>query len=401
MFEKQQSYLLYGNRFCGIEHTTKQGMDIIYAMGLKRSKNELNTTQILNANSVETIAAQLSKHQHAVLIINNDKVLHKTLEGNFGDAQKAVYKAYPNINLNDFYYEVLSEADTNFVALCRRDYIDSLISEYKTQKIYIINVTLGNHASANLKPFTNSENLLTSNALVMQNGQGITQIEALDPDTTNYNINGIEVSNTELLSFSGALQAILKTNPTDTNFSEEKTRLENEFKDVRFFSQFLKFGGLFILILLLINFFVFNYYFNQVSDLNQLSEINASTKQKITALNEVVTKKQKTVDDLLKNNGSKSSYYANDIMHSLPESIRLSELNYQPLLKRIKVDKPVELDSDKLIISGSSNDSEAFTQWISQLEKMDWVNQVVTEHYGTSSSKNANFTINITIADAK
>ena len=137
MFERLKSYLLYGNRFCGIEHTTKDGVSIIYAMGLKHSKKELNTTQTFSGHSIEAISEQLPKHQHAVLIINNDKVLHKTLKGNFANAQKIVYKAYPNINLNDFYYEVLSENDTHFTALCRKDYIASLIDSYKNKKIYM------------------------------------------------------------------------------------------------------------------------------------------------------------------------------------------------------------------------------------------------------------------------
>ena len=154
----------------------------------------------------------------------------------------------------------------------------------------------------------------------------------------NYDVNGSSVSNDQLLSFSGALQPILKNISTNTNFSIEKRRLEDSYKQTRFFNLFIKFGGLFVLGLLLINFFFFNHYFDSVNELEQVSEINQVTKNQIIILNETVSKKQKMVDDLLKSNGSKSSFYSHTIIQSLPKTILLSDYHYQPLLRRIKED---------------------------------------------------------------
>ena len=105
--------------------------------------------------------------------------------------------------------------------------------------------------------------------------------------------------------------------------------------------------------------------------------------------------KQKMVDDLLKTNESKSSFYVNEIIHSLPTTVLLKELDYQPLQKRIKADKKIELDENTIVISGSSNSSEIFSNWISQLGKMEWVFKVDIINYGLDSKTVSDFTIKI------
>ena len=213
----------------------------------------------------------------------------------------------------------------------------------------------------------------------------------------NYDVNGSSVSNDQLLSFSGALQPILKNISTNTNFSIEKRRLEDSYKQTRFFNLFIKFGGLFVLGLLLINFFFFNHYFDSVNELEQVSEINQVTKNQIIILNETVSKKQKMVDDLLKSNGSKSSFYSHTITQSLPKTILLSDYHYQPLLRRIKEDTSVEISEDIISVSGSSIKSTDFSEWINTLEKMEWIAKVAIVEYRNTSSKKSEFKISILI----
>lgn len=158
-------------------------------------------------------------------------------------------------------------------------------------------------------------------------------------------------------------------------------------------------GGLFILGLLLVNFFFFNHYFNKVAELSQLSQVNQSTKNQILKLDEVVSKKQKMVDDLLKSNGSKTSYYANEIMQGLPNSVLLKVFNYQPLLKRVKEGQDIQLKDRTIYIEGRSGDSQIYSDWISRLERKDWVSKVNILDYGQAASKVSDFKIEIVLTD--
>lgn len=400
MLNRLLTYLKYGNSFCGIEHSSKNGSDIIYGIQLKQSKGELNIESSFEEKTIEDASNKLAKNQNLTLVINNDKVLSKFIESDQQDTLKLVYKVFPNANLNDFYFEILSQKNNHFVSLCRKDYVDNIIKDYEKHKISVINFSLGNNLIKTITNFIKQEGeIFSSNSKIQLKNNHIVQIEKAEVITEDYVVNSLNIFNSHSLALSGALQPLLNNQTTLTNFSEEKNRLTNEFKQTRFFNQFLKLGGLFILGLLLVNFFFFNHYFNKVNELKQLSEINQTTKSQIIKLKESVSKKQKMVDDLLKSNGSKTSFYSNQIIKSLPFSILLSEFDYQPLLKRIKAEKEIELENNIITASGTSSDSKIFSSWVNQLEQQNWINKVDIIDYGSTSSNTSDFKIKIVLAD--
>ena len=245
--------------------------------------------------------------------------------------------------------------------------------------------------------FIQGSKIYSSNAEIIVQNKSILQIKKGSVSQENYDLNGISVNNQQLLSFSGALQTILKNNVSKTNFSSHKKHLIDAFRHTRFFNEFLKLGGLFILGVLLMNFMFFNHYFNNVNELKQVSEINQTTKNQIFILNESVSKKQKMVNDLLKSNASKSSFYSHTIIQSLPKTILLSAYNYQPLLRRIKEGTEIELNEHTILVSGTSNESAGFSEWVNRLEKINWIEKVSINDYRNTRSKRSEFKISISI----
>ncbi len=398
MLKAITTYLQFGNRFCGIEHATENGQEKLYVTLLKKTKKEVDIQSLFEASSIKNLSELLPKNQHAVLIINNESVLTKKIESDQTDDLKLVYKAFPNIRLEDFYYEVLIQKSIHFVSICRKTYIEELINEYKTQGISIIDVSLGNSIAFSITNYINSKTISTSNTNITVEDKNITTIEKVnDLQQVEYDINGIIVSNTQLLSFSGALNLVVNNYHPHTNFEVYKELILNNYNHSRFFSQFLKFGLSFLLGLLLINFFFFNHYYNSVNELQQTSQISQATKKKVLELNETVSKTQKMVDDMLQSSSSKSSFYVNEIIHSLPSSILLAELNYQPLLKRIKTEQAIENNINTIMISGTSNSSESFSKWIVNLDAIGWIEKVEILSYGDISKSKSDFSIKLNI----
>lgn len=398
MINKLTTYLQYGSRFCGIEHTTKKGAPIIISHILKKRKAEVVIENRFEADIVEKIAGTIPKKQHAVLVINNENVLFKTVTSEQNDNLKLVYKAFPNINLEEFYFEVSHQKNVHFISLCRKEYVDTLIEKYKDHGISIINISLGNSLVSFVLDFMSAENIFTSNSLITLDGNTIKQIERTEnTELKYYDINGLKASNEDVLSLSGALQAVLRINNRETNFETRKHSLLKTYGESRFFNQFLKFAGIFILILLSINFLFFNHYYNEVNVLKQSTQVNQNTRQKIISLSESVGKKQKMVDDILKSNASKSSFYANDIITSIPSSVLLTSLSYQPLNRRIKADKKIELRHNTIVIVGDSNDKVALSDWVDLLESKNWIKVAEITNYGDVSKSKSTFSLKIHI----
>lgn len=398
MVKQLKTYLKYGNLFCGIEHTVKKGQDLVYVTVLKKSKNAIDIEDVHQETSIENVISKLPKKQHVFLIINNDHILTKQITSSQSEPLKLIHAAFPNINLDDFYFEVVTQQQKHFVSICRKAHLDQLIATYQSNALHVINIALGNMIASSISQFINRETLITSNANTSIENGIINAIEKKEIEvSTDYDINGIRVDNNHILSLSGALGSILHNFYPVTNFDALKLSLKSEYNQSRFFTQFLKIGLIFLLISLLINFFVFNHYFNKVSTLQQTSQVNQSTKKKVLELNEAVSKSQKMVDDMLKSSSSKSSFYINIIIQSLPNSLLLSELNYQPLKKNIKSDKPIELDDNTIIISGESNNSDQFSTWIADLEAIEWIINIEVLNYKDTSKSVSVFSIKLNI----
>lgn len=400
MLKQLKTYLEYGNRFCGVEHTVRSSDNIIYATVLKKSKNTLDKENVFEEQSIEKICTKLSKKQAIHLIINNEQVLTKHIESKQNELAKLVYNAFPNINLDEFLYEVITNGNNHFIAICRKTYVEELITKYKENNCFVFNLSLGNNIVSTILPFFSHNSIISSNANILIENAFIKSIEKHEVENSiDYNINGLQINNNQLLSFSAALHGVLQKFNPQTNFEVLKQTLKKDFTQNRFYSQFLKFGLIFILSLLLFNFIFFNHYFNEVNTLQQTSQINQTTKQKILELNERVTKSQKTVEDMLKSSSSKSSFYVSSIIKGLPSTVLLTELNYQPVLKRIKAEQPINTDNNTIFISGESNSSDQFSKWIVNLESTDWIKKVEIQNYEDESKSLSNFSLKLTIAN--
>jgi hypothetical protein len=381
------TYLDFGNRYCGVEHTTTGNQEILYATVLRKAQKEVRLYQSFEVSSVQKLAKLLPKNQHIALVVNNEQVLTKAVETSQGDGLKLIHKAFPNIIVSDFYFEIVQQGSTSFISICRKSYIDHLIEEYYNQKLWVISFTLGNTMLSSTMSYMDVPKIYTSNAMILHDNEVITSmnpVESTEPHS--YNINGLNTTNLFVVSLSAALNGILNTYCSSHNFKEKNTNLIDNYKQHRFFNLFLRAGLVFVLGLLVINFLFFNFYFARVQVLEEASQFNQSAKSKMVRLNASVSKSQKMAEDMLRGNHSKTTFYMNALVHSLPRSILLSKMDYQPLKKHIKPDKPIELHQNTIIMSGKSNNSSEYSEWITDLERMDWIKSVEVLEYGDTKS---------------
>jgi hypothetical protein len=396
------THIKFNNHFCGVEHTNADNEEILYCSLLKKSKQEINISKTIEVKTIKGLSQELPKNQHVALIINNHQVLSKSIDSEQKDLLKLVHKAFPNINSNEFYIEAIQEDNRYFLSICRKDYVQNLIEQYATQKIWVIDIALGNNAIKTISSLVKNDSFYTSNSKLEKYQNQIMSIEKeLDLNKKLYDVNGLEISNQNLLAFSGALKIFLKEDKTLINYSDLKKELTDNFFHKRIFNLTLKTGGLFILGLLLVNFIFFNHYFNKSNELSALSEINQTKKNQILTLSEIVLKKQKLIDDLSKNNSSKSSHFINTIVMNLPETILLSQFNYQPLLKSIKADNQIDLKENTIEITGLSIDSEALSIWINHLEQINCIDKIDIIEYSFQTANSSSFTIAIKIINDK
>lgn len=396
MLPQLVSYGKFGNLFCGVEHTFINGQEKLNILILKKKKSEFLIEDSLESNTVTELSNQLQKEQHLFLIINNEKVLFKSLDGVY-NTQKAIAQAFPNLKVEDFYYEVYTNQNNTFIAICRKDYINNLIKEYHSHKLNVVDFSLGNLAVSQLTNFINEPTVETSNGTVSFANQKIKNIILSATDSsTPYTINGIEITKNTLLPLAGIITYYSNQKQSVSNFDTISNKLISNFKQKRIFDLGLKAGLATVFVLLLISFLFFSSYTSNINQLNAELELNKAHKKTLLKLSDDAHKKEQLVTSFSLTS-SKSSWFLDQLGSTIPTPILLSEIQYQPLVKNIKKEEGIKIQEQIIIIKGKSSISNVFSNWIKELEQKDWIEKVIILDYGTGKKTITEFELQIEI----
>ncbi len=394
MFDKLLTYAKFSSLFCGVEHTSKDGEEVINVLLLKKKKNEFLVEQSLKSNTAQELKEHIPKNQHLFLIVNTDQVLSKTLDGVYNE-QKAIAEAFPNLNSKDFYYEICNTSTNTFVSISRKEYIDDLLELYKTQVFNCIGFSLGNLAIAQLKNIADVNYLETSNSGVTFVENEIEAIKNVSfKNETEYNLNGLNLTNSSILPLAGIISYYTQQTFTDSNFSELSTVLFSDFIQQRIFKVGLTSGLTLLFISLLVSFLFFSSYNADINTISSELELNKTYKNSLLQVTDQVNKKERLVTDFSLSS-SKVSWYLDQLGCTLPSSITLTDLQYQPLEKSIKKEKQILTEENTILIKGVSTINENFSNWMNLLEKLDWIDKATIKDYGTDKKSTTEFELEL------
>lgn len=377
-------WLTYGNRFCAIEHSIDNS---IHVLQLTKKKGELTLLNQQSFSTFDAVADTLSDQKHAFLIVNNEQILSKSIDFKHATKEKIIKAAFPNVQLQDFYFEIFENEGLSTVAICRKKVIDDLIDQYREKGISIIHFSLGNLTIASLAPFVEQSQLQTSNAVISLKEHQIVSIEKKQVSSADYEINGLEVAHTHILALAGIIRyfsGALSDNPFQNS-------LFKEYRQKRFFTLGVRVALGFLFISLLCNFLLFSSFNNQVSTLTSELSMNESYKKQLIRLKEVVSRKEKLMENMQSASNSKVIWYVEQIAKTVPTTLSLSKLSYQPLQRSIREEKQLFFEEGQMFVSGRSKDDIDFTQWVRQLEQFPWVENISFLNYGSKKTKRTSF----------
>ena len=375
--------ILYGKKYAAVEHTDKGGFNFLQ---LTKKKSEFIVSEQKQTSSFTALIDTIKGRKHLFLIINDAQVLTKKVINSFSEEKSTIVRtAFPNITLSDFYIDVYTNKnDNSFVAIARKEYVDGLITKYIKEGISIIDFSLGNNAIKNLQNVIKNEQIYSSNAAISFDEKTLTEIKKETIINERYKINDLEVSNNEVLPLSGIIGYYTKESS-----SEVYEVLKEKYAQKRFFDVGLKVGLGFLLSILLINFFFFSSYREQVNKLTGELQLSETYKNQLNELHSEVTQKKRLVKSFNSASNSNVSKLIDELGLSVPNTILLTQLNYQPNKGIVKADKPLVFESYKIILKGTSKVDADFSEWIALLEKKDWVESVSIKEYGQGKKTNA------------
>lgn len=376
--------ILTGNKFIGIELFSIDNKERYAYLEVQRKKNSLEVNQQELYNNTDELKNQASKSP-AAIVINNQHVLQKEIAGTDSNDKKLLHKAFPNIRLEDFYYEISRLGIISLIAICRKSYVDEQI-EKLSKSFKITAVSLGVCSVVTISDFLKGETITTNTHTINFGSVDGVLVSGVD-GSNNYAINGLTVKSQWLLPFAAILAGILSAGATSGNITDVNATLLETFKQKSFFDKTLKFGVGLVLGLLLINFLLFSHYFKKANEIETTLSMNKVDIERIGKLKEQIKDKEQKLESFAVNTSSKSSLLINNIASLVPPSILLSELTYHPVEKRIKDDEQIQLQDSIIVISGQILSNEDFTDWVSKTESLEGIKNITITSFGKENNK--------------
>lgn len=389
-----------------VKFTSMEVMDF-YLVKLSKGDKGIKideTISIKDSNDLQLLVE--SKYPISLIItgkgISSKKITCKDSDG----FDVLLNKALPNAKLDDFILERSSiDADHSIVSIIRND-IFLMILEH------LSNLGISNFSSINIGPLVLNNliplviNELENGKLLIPNYEFEIENNAIfnlnsntEPSANTFNIGSEKVFDYSLLPIAASLDYFFPNQDIHSN-SDQINTIKSEFKEKEnfIFRSWTLLGS--ALIILLINFFVFNYYWQENNNMQGRIQANESAINKLTSLKNEYANKMEfiTANGLLQN--SKTSFFSDQLALDLSESIGLSNLQvYPPKVTKDSYELEIpEFDTKKIYVKGICTKSIELNFWIKKIQKYKWVKMVQLINYTQeSTSEKAKFFIEIVL----
>ena len=389
--------LLLGKHYIGVEHFTLNNEDKVSLLLVENKKEGLVIDKKDRVNYNGKIAEKWDAKLPFFLIINTNQVIQKEVTGTDPSDEKLLHKAFPNSNWEEFYFEIWRLKTKSVIAITRKSYLDEIVSNYEAQKISIAGISLGVCAIAEIVNYTEETEFCSNHQTISRQEQHQIVSSGLQDSTILYTINDLQIENRQLLAFSGILRMIMGGTANTGSVVSYSDELYDAYNQNVFFNKGLKVMVGILFVILLLNFLFFSHYYKLAQETSETLLVNQSSIEDVNQLKQRIIVKEEKVKNILGKTTSQSSLMINEIARKIPSSIVLAELAFNPLEKKVKLEEPILVKEKTIAISGTTIANEAFTRWVEEIEKLNWVDKVLITHFGKNEANETAFSIKLTL----
>lgn len=377
--------LLYGSKSLGLDICFGQGEKL--KINVVKTELKDNEIEVLSSEQYQSIEELLQldylKKIPSFVNFRGSGVLQKVIiSTDEEDSSSLLRQVLPNSKPNDFYVNYSKTLDKYWVAIVRKERVDSIVNDLSQKGVFILGVTIGYKNIAQLSyAFGVSSVSIGQDNLLMENQSiiAINQDEGVESggvllDQLNLNEDG-------LIAYTASINWYKGLSNLDESVSDFAQSSRIEFKYFRWFKSLLV-GALSILfIVLLFNFLYFQSKSKELAGIEtKLGNENALL-LKLNALESELKRSEAFFDATGLDANSNISFYADKLALTRLKGIRWDGLLINPPTKKVKKGNDVEFNKSIIQITGTSKSSKVLQDWIGVLENETWTKTVIVQEY--------------------
>ncbi|HTC00686.1 MAG TPA: hypothetical protein VK705_08390 [Ferruginibacter sp.] len=382
-------------RVNGVEIILLPNEDIIInAVTLKLENNKINKEQEVHAlSSYHALSQKLPVELPVALTIGGKGVLHKKIPLEELSANP-FENILPNANHNEFYMELIKFEKFASIYIIRKELLDKIIFDLNKVKFKILSVSLGAADINYLVPFLSFEehSVIKSDAysVSFNDKNQVIDVVVLPfnkeenySKKIEYRIADQYVYSSAVISFGAAMGLLVNGLDIHSNIENDNIKKERENYTYYKYYKAALWGMLSsIFVVLLINFFVYNYYFSK----NQEETISQGLTNEQTKNSERLQKEIDMKDEFLQQYGwtgsSKLSFYADRIAGLVPESVVLTDLSVYPVRTDFfSENNLITFAKDTIKITGTCDDPTELNKFENNLKNIEDFKNIKINNY--------------------
>lgn len=386
--------LLLGKKYIAQEIFSEGDTDLTATAEVTKKHSELSIEEIGIFHEPFEHLKDISRGQAICIAINTKQVIIKEVETADPSDSKLMHLAFPNTELDSFYYEIWRLGSKSVIAIARKEYVSKIIEPYEKAKRHIVSVNLGVCSIAQLGSLISSGEISTSRQEISLNSNKIVSQKIRTATSKRHTVNGIDIGDNFILGFSSVL-GLLVENSSRGSITALRAELTERYYQESFFSGFVKLALCFLLAVFLANFLLFSNYFEKDRLASEKIQLSDSSLKQTQELNKRISVKEKIAKDVLSSSSSKMAEAINSIVSNMPASILLSEMNLQPLENKPKADELIGFKNGIIQISGMTVNNDSVTSWIERIERLKITEKVIISGYGKNEEGETIFSLEI------
>jgi len=390
--------------YCSCIEILLQGENIRYRqIELNLAKGSISIIKKSETTEdLETILPKIKKLAPLILLVNGYGILHRSLNPISLSNQEIIAQVLPNANAKDFIIQKTENGKNLLVSIIRKKIIAEQIALFKSLEQWPVAIAVGNFHTKNIISFIeNTDRIATDFQLLAFNKEfGI--INSFEKKQTSSDLSpllkiGDDKIPASLMSAYAAAFCLLTGRIDDLAITKE---IKEEHLWANIFNKGKLVVGGVVAILLLLNTFFFYNFKDKKANLQRTLFTYQDQFSQLDSMRNSLSKQRSFLKNTRLNGFSKSSYYADQIGHSIPKGIALEELTIFPEKKQkkpLKKDKLVDYDFQKINIKGKSDNSIRYNDWITTLKVLPWITEVTHISYQELQKEIGKFETEITI----
>lgn len=391
---------LFGKQTFGVALDLKSGEDWqVDLVEIQRSRKEIKIVDKGDTTrTTEDLWAKLPAHAKISLNLLGAGILIK--EVSTDQLEHGIANILPNVKPEEFIFQTLNlKSDRSVVAMMRKDLLSSIVKEFSQRNIWVVDLCLGPVGMQIIGTlFADNTKLihLPGMELGIEEGEFTHFKKSKERYSGYYSVAGENLQSSQLLPFAASVSAVVTIHAK--NQTDEIATLTKEF----FARQVLRKGSFLALVLLflvvLINFVAFDSLRGKQAELSSQVETGKNLLIKLDELRNNFSQKEDFLKKSGLNKSSRLSFYADRLAADLPGEVRLTLMEINPMIKKIRKEEEMIFGFELIIVKGETMHPLELNRWIQNLKTEKWVAKLEKQEYFLKQkNKPAEFVIEISV----